>query len=239
MKRAKKDRPIRFPAFRAAFLELMGDMTIQEFADKLGLSRATVGFYAAGQRIPDAFGVKTIAEKCNVSADWLLGLSDERPIDCDIQLACRYTGLSADTVEYLHSLIGIHKKYSFFRRLFHEFTSGKNCLDRLPQLIRNAAMSAVIAEKAPSDIRGTIGYPNPSIALSTNNSVGIIVSPADSSDLYLIAAEDMLRSSINEVVEQMLEEYIEGWRAKDFDIRDLDTIDWKQLDHDGTEYTST
>ena len=100
-------------------------------------------------------------------------------------------------------------------------------------------MSAVIAEKAPSDIRGTIGYPNPSIALSTNNSVGIIVSPADSSDLYLIAAEDMLRSSINEVVEQMLEEYIEGWRAKDFDIRDLDTIDWKQLDHDGTEYTST
>ena len=49
----------------------------------------------------------------------------------------------------------------------------------------------------------------------------------------------MLRSSINEIVEQMLEEYIEGWRAKDFDIRDLDTIDWKQLDHDGTDYTST
>ncbi len=64
MSRAKKDTPTRFPAFHGAFVELMGDMTIQQFADKLGMSRATVGFYAAGQRIPDALGVKIIAEKC-------------------------------------------------------------------------------------------------------------------------------------------------------------------------------
>ena len=76
MSRAKKEEAPRFPEFRAAFLDLMGDMTLQEFADKLGMSRATVGFYAAGKRIPDALGVKTIAEKCNVSTDWLLGLSD-------------------------------------------------------------------------------------------------------------------------------------------------------------------
>lgn len=98
MKRAKKDSPIRFPAFRAAFLELMGDMTIQEFADKLGMSRATVGFYAAGQRIPDALGVKTIAEKCNVSADWLLGLSNDSSNNADLQKICRYTGLSASAI---------------------------------------------------------------------------------------------------------------------------------------------
>lgn len=76
MNRAKKAEPARFPEFQAAFVELMGDMTIKEFADKLGMSRATVGFYTAGQRIPDALGVRAIAEKCGVSADWLLGLSD-------------------------------------------------------------------------------------------------------------------------------------------------------------------
>ena len=54
MNRAKKDAPPRFPEFREAFLELMGDMTLEQFAKKLGMSRATVGFYAAGQRIPDA-----------------------------------------------------------------------------------------------------------------------------------------------------------------------------------------
>ena len=54
----------------------MGDMTLEQFAKKLGMSRATVGFYAAGQRIPDALGLKKITETCNVSADWLLGISD-------------------------------------------------------------------------------------------------------------------------------------------------------------------
>lgn len=78
MSRAKKAIPARFPEFQSAFVELMGDMTIQEFADKLGMSRATVGFYSAGKRIPDALGIRTIAEKCGVSADWLLGLSEYR-----------------------------------------------------------------------------------------------------------------------------------------------------------------
>ena len=32
MNRAKKDAPPRFPEFREAFLELMGDMTLEQFA---------------------------------------------------------------------------------------------------------------------------------------------------------------------------------------------------------------
>lgn len=99
MGRAKKDAPVRFPEFQAAFNELMGDMTIKEFADKLGMSRATVGFYSAGQRIPDALGIKTIAEKCGVSADWLLGLSKEKTTDVDIKLICNKIGLRQKVIE--------------------------------------------------------------------------------------------------------------------------------------------
>ena len=106
MNRAKKDAPPRFPEFRASFLSLMGDMTIQEFAEKLGMSRATVGFYAAGQRIPDALGIKTIAEKCNVSADWLLGLSKNKTINPDMRDICEGTGLSEKAI---NNLIKIQK----------------------------------------------------------------------------------------------------------------------------------
>lgn len=69
----------RFPYFQERLLELKGRMTLEQFAKKLGMSRATVGFYLAGQRIPDALGVVNIAEKMCVSADWLLGvkISDE------------------------------------------------------------------------------------------------------------------------------------------------------------------
>lgn len=120
MNRAKKNAPPRFPAFRDAFLELMGDMTLQEFADKLDMSRATVGFYAAGQRIPDALGVRKIAEKCHVSADWLLGLSKESTTDFDIQKICRSTGLSSKSVQNLYKISKTHPKIDVYNYLIED-----------------------------------------------------------------------------------------------------------------------
>lgn len=66
----------RFPIFTKRFRELQGERSNTEFAEFLGLSRQTVGFYCNGDRIPDALGLKEIAEKCGVSSDWLLGMSD-------------------------------------------------------------------------------------------------------------------------------------------------------------------
>lgn len=91
----------RFPAFTERFTQLRGDMTQAAFSEFLGMSRPTVGFYESGSRIPDALGLKAIAEKCHVSADWLLGLSDVKSPDGDLQQACNYTGLSEKTVKLL------------------------------------------------------------------------------------------------------------------------------------------
>lgn len=103
MSRAKKAMPARFPEFQAAFNELMGDMTIEKFAEKIGMSRATVGFYAAGQRIPDALGVKKIADKCGVSADWLLGRSGGvKELNPDAVNVARYSGLTEYVIGWLH-----------------------------------------------------------------------------------------------------------------------------------------
>lgn len=103
MSRAKKAMPARFPEFQAAFNELMGDMTIEKFAEKIGMSRATVGFYAAGQRIPDALGVKKIADKCGVSADWLLGRSGGvKELNPDAVKVARYSGLTEYVIGWLH-----------------------------------------------------------------------------------------------------------------------------------------
>ena len=77
MKR-KGEEKNRFPDFRERFRELQGDMSNTEFAELLGMTRQTVGFYCNGDRIPDALGIKEIAQKCNVSTDWLLGLSSFR-----------------------------------------------------------------------------------------------------------------------------------------------------------------
>ncbi len=62
--------------FKIRFNKLRGDMTQAEFAEFLGISRPTVGFYENGSRIPDAFTLRKIATKCGVPADYLLGITD-------------------------------------------------------------------------------------------------------------------------------------------------------------------
>lgn len=76
-------------------------MSNTEFAEFLGISRQTVGFYCNGERIPDALGLKSIAEKCNVSADWLLGMSNTKSMETDLKAVCHCTGLSENAVEIL------------------------------------------------------------------------------------------------------------------------------------------
>lgn len=92
----------RLPAFRDRLNTLRGDLSYEEFATRLELSRATIGFYLAGQRVPDAVVLKNIATTFNVSVDWLLGLSDISTSNPDARTACAYTGLSEKSVALLH-----------------------------------------------------------------------------------------------------------------------------------------
>lgn len=105
---AKEEKEIKMPIFRERFSSLRGDMTQAKFAEFIGISRPTVGFYENGERLPDAIVLKQIAEKCSVSADWLIGLSDVKTTDGDIKSICEYTGLSEESVDVLNR----SKKYN-------------------------------------------------------------------------------------------------------------------------------
>ena len=91
----------RLPIFTKQFRELQGERTNTEFADFLGISRQTVGFYCNGDRIPDAQILRDIAKKCNVSSDWLLGLTDIRNPDTNIAFALQCLGLSDSSAKTL------------------------------------------------------------------------------------------------------------------------------------------
>ncbi len=93
----------RLPIFTERFRELQGEKSNTEFAEFLGLSRQTVGFYCNGDRVPDALTLIKISQKCGVSADWLLGLSDVRSLDGDLKQTCKYTGLSEVAATFLHT----------------------------------------------------------------------------------------------------------------------------------------
>lgn len=94
----------RLPVFRERLLSLLGDMTTKEFAEKVGISRQSMGFYLSGKRVPDSVILVQICQKCEVSSDWLLGLTDTKSPDTNIAAVIQYTGLTEDNVNALHDL---------------------------------------------------------------------------------------------------------------------------------------
>lgn len=94
----------RFPEFRERLLELQGDRSNVAFAEFLGLSRATMGFYLAGERIPDALGIRDISQKCGVSADWLLGIPGSAKNPAANAAGSGSLGLTDEVLSLLHSM---------------------------------------------------------------------------------------------------------------------------------------
>lgn len=81
-------------------------------AEALGVSANAYKGYERANDVKEPFGgmaVRTLFKICqlfNVSADYLLGLSEFPSLDPDVKAFCRYTGLNEETIELL-------KEFSF------------------------------------------------------------------------------------------------------------------------------
>ena len=99
--RQSTEKKNRLPILRERLNILLGEMSTKEFADNIGLSRQTMGFYLNGDRIPDSETLLQICKKCNVSSDWLLGLSNDRQ---RTPAAVDSLGLSEKAVEMVQNI---------------------------------------------------------------------------------------------------------------------------------------
>jgi transcriptional regulator with XRE-family HTH domain len=89
-----------FPSRLSELMDETIPKTTQEtLAQYLGITRQAVGFYKSGQSSPDFSTLIKIAKYFNVSTDWLLGISDIRSSDTDLQAVCEYTGLSEKAID--------------------------------------------------------------------------------------------------------------------------------------------
>ena len=64
--------------FTKRLRELRGELSQEEFAQKIGTKQTTLSNWERGFREPNFNGLILISTSCEVSADWLLGLSDDR-----------------------------------------------------------------------------------------------------------------------------------------------------------------
>lgn len=77
-------------------------LTQNDLAELMNCNRQKIADLERGKSTPSANDLILLSKIFNVSADYLLGLSDTATTDKDIQFICKYTGLSERAIEVLH-----------------------------------------------------------------------------------------------------------------------------------------
>ena len=91
--------------------------TIEQFAEAVGISKSTVGYYENNNRMPDIEILSRIADVLNVSADYLIGKTNTTATKGKTKTVCDFTGLSDTAVEYLvinHLFSELKQDYAFY-----------------------------------------------------------------------------------------------------------------------------
>lgn len=98
--------------------------TIEQFADMVGISKSTLGYYENDKRMPDIEILTRIADTLNVNADYLIGRTNTTALKGKMKTVCEFTGLSDCAVEYLSELVKNkdYAKLSIINHLFDELT---------------------------------------------------------------------------------------------------------------------
>lgn len=92
---------------RFADLRAKSGLSQSKLGKALALSPATIGYYENGSRLPDIETAARIAQYFDVSADYLLGLSDAKSVGQDMKIACETTGLTEKAIENINDILSL------------------------------------------------------------------------------------------------------------------------------------
>lgn len=92
-------------------------LTQNDLAEMMNCNRQKIADLERGKSTPSANDLILLSKIFNVSADYLLGLSDTPTTDKDIQFICEYTGLSKKAVEVLSFYKGYEMIYPTINKL--------------------------------------------------------------------------------------------------------------------------
>ena len=98
--------------------------TIEQFAEAVGISKSTVGYYENNNRMPYIEILSRIADVLNVSADYLIGKTNTTATKGKTKTVCDFTGLSDTAVEYLAELVK-NKRFDRIAVINHLFSELK------------------------------------------------------------------------------------------------------------------
>lgn len=89
--------------FSSRLRQLRGGKSQEEVSKGIGISRGALSYYEKGERNPDINVLHSIAKYYNVSADYLIGLSDTPSLSFDIKSISDNIGLDEISIQILKS----------------------------------------------------------------------------------------------------------------------------------------
>ena len=78
-----------------------GGATQNQIAKEIGVTRQSISQYCDGSTVPNADKLLKLAQYFNVSADYLLGVTDAKTNNKDVQFISDYTGLNESVIASL------------------------------------------------------------------------------------------------------------------------------------------
>ena len=94
--------------------------TQQQLADAIDITRQSLSRYETNDRTPNIDLVYNIAKHYNVSADYLLGLSEIQSSNKKIETACKITGLSEKAINEIIKFCSFTAEDDIINRLYNK-----------------------------------------------------------------------------------------------------------------------
>lgn len=113
------------------------DLTQQEVANLIGVTKSSIGLYEIGDTIPDIKTLYKLTDLFEVSADYLIGKTDVRSTNKDVAGICNITGLSERVILHLSRYLTYSSKSIVFLNYLLESDSFWTMLDYIDHLERS------------------------------------------------------------------------------------------------------
>ena len=150
-----KERPYKEIGERINTLIAENNSTQKELAERLNILPNIVSYYCGGSRIPPVDQLVKIADHYNTTVDYLLGRTDVKSPDTELQGVCAYLGLPEETLnalkdtsckdvlntlvqsEYFEELLFCFETlFSQFRSILIQIEKDPQCLEEIAELRR-------------------------------------------------------------------------------------------------------
>lgn len=166
------------------------------------IQRQSISKYMNGQTKPDVDTITIICKALDVSADYLLGISNSNTLDISARGASEYTGLSAASVMQLH-LLKDSNEIKFIRRFLDEFVSFTDATN-LQNRIFTAALALYNSRNSHHGMQLATANLNNIITSQPDGTYSI--PPLDAADYYRSTAVQITSHKIDTIISEMVEQ---------------------------------